>query len=193
MPGKENKYHLFRKWIRILHRDLSFFFAGVIILYAVSGFMLNHKKDFNSDYDITQKHYTIQGDFPKDKARFDKEYVISLLYELGEENNYTKHYFPRPGEMKVFIKGGSSLLVNTTTGEAYYESVKKRPVLSSLNRLHYNPNRNWTIFSDIFAFSLIIITLTGIFMIKGKKGLLGRGGIELLLGIFIPLAFILWG
>ena len=95
--------------------------------------------------------------------------------------------------MKVFIKGGSSLLVNTTTGEAYYESVKKRPVLSSLNRLHYNPSRNWTIFSDIFAFSLIIITLTGIFMVKGKKGLRGRGGIELLLGIFIPLAFILWG
>lgn len=93
--------------------------------------------------------------------------------------------------MKVFIKGGSSLTVNTETGEAYYESVKKRPILSSLNRLHYNPNRNWTIFSDIFAVSLIVITLTGLVMLKGRKGFWGRGGIEFAAGILIPLAFIL--
>ena len=76
-------------------------------------------------------------------------------------------------------------------GEAYYESVKKRPILSSLNRLHYNPNRNWTIFSDIFAVSLIVITLTGLVMLKGRKGFWGRGGIEFAAGILIPLAFIL--
>ncbi|NLZ94386.1 MAG: peptidase, partial [Bacteroidales bacterium] len=33
-----------RKWSRIIHRDLSFFFSGVIIIYAISGFVLNHKK-----------------------------------------------------------------------------------------------------------------------------------------------------
>jgi len=33
-----------------------------------------------------------------------------------------------------------------------------------------------------FAVSLIIITITGIFIIKGKEGILGRGGIELLAG-----------
>ena len=145
----------FRKWCHILHRDLSFFFAGVILIYAFSGIMLNHKRDFNSDYSITQKEYRIAGNFPK------------------------------------AIKGGSSLTVNTETGEAYYESVKKRPILSSFNRLHYNPNRNWTIFSDIFAVSLIVITLTGLVMLKGRKGFWGRGGIEFAAGILIPLAFIL--
>ena len=164
----------FRKWCHILHRDLSFFFAGVILIYAFSGIMLNHKRDFNSDYSITQK-----------------EYVLDLLDDLGERNNYTQHYFPKENTMKVFIKGGSSLTVNTETGEAYYESVKKRPILSSLNRLHYNPNRNWTIFSDIFAVSLIVITLTGLVMLKGRKGFWGRGGIEFAAGILIPLAFIL--
>ena len=167
----------FRKWCHILHRDLSFFFAGVILIYAFSGIMLNHKRDFNSDYSITQKEYRIAGNFPKAKADFSKAYVLDLLDDLGERNN--------------FIKGGSSLTVNTETGEAYYESVKKRPILSSLNRLHYNPNRNWTIFSDIFAVSLIVITLTGLVMLKGRKGFWGRGGIEFAAGILIPLAFIL--
>ena len=164
----------FRKWCHILHRDLSFFFAGVILIYAFSGIMLNHKRDFNSDYSITQKEYRIAGNFPKAKADFSKAYVLDLLDDLGERNNYTQHYFPKENTMK-----------------AYYESVKKRPILSSFNRLHYNPNRNWTIFSDIFAVSLIVITLTGLVMLKGRKGFWGRGGIEFAAGILIPLAFIL--
>lgn len=182
----------FRKVCRLLHRDLSFFFSGMILLYAFSGFMLNHKRDYNFDYDISQQQYQLEGSFPKEKDAFSQAYVLSLLEPLKEASNYTKHYFPADDQMKVFIKGGSSLVVNTVTGQAVYESVKKRPVLSALNRLHYNPNRNWTWFSDFFALVLIIITITGIIMIKGPKGIWGRGGIELLIGILIPLAFILW-
>jgi hypothetical protein len=56
-----------------------------------------------------------------------------------------------------------------------------------MTTLHYNPGKWWTWFADIFAVSLIIITLTGLVMLKGKHGLWGRGGIELLIGIAIPL------
>lgn len=91
-------------------------FAGVILIYAFSGIMLNHKRDFNSDYSITQKEYRIAGNFPKAKADFSKAYVLDLLDDLGERNNYTQHYFPKENTMKVFIKGGSSLTVNTETG-----------------------------------------------------------------------------
>lgn len=179
-----------RKWSRNIHRDLSFFFSGVILVYAVSGIAMNHKKDFNSDYIIRQENRQIPGEFPKSKTDFSKEYVLGLLQTIGEENNYTKHYFPGEQQMKVFIKGGSSLVVDMQTGQALYESVKKRPVLSALNRLHYNPGKWWTIFSDVFAVSLLIITFTGIVMLKGKKGLWGRGGIELIVGILIPIIFI---
>ena len=64
--------------------------------------------------------------------------------------------------------------------------------MSSLNRLHYNPNRYWTIFSDIFLASLVIIVLSGLIMVKGKHGLWGRGGIELIVGIAIPIVFIIF-
>lgn len=180
----------FRQICRLLHRDLSYFFSGVILIYAFSGFMLNHKKDFNSNYSITRKEYRAEGSFPKTQKEFTEEYVLQLLKPLGEDKNYTKHYFPSEGEMKAFIKGGSSLVVEMQTGKAVYESLKKRPVLSTLNRLHYNPNRNWTLFSDLFVLSLAIITLTGIIMVKGPKGLWGRGGVELIAGILIPLIFI---
>lgn len=179
-----------RKWSRNIHRDLSYFFAGVILIYAISGIALNHKKDFNADYSIKQVNLQIPGEFPKQQGEFTKEYVLTLLPSIHEEGNYTKHYFPSEGQMKVFIKGGSSLVVDINSGKALYESVKKRPVFSAMNRLHYNPGRWWTIFSDIFAVSLLVITVSGLIMVKGKKGLWGRGGIELIAGILIPLAFV---
>jgi hypothetical protein len=63
-------------------------------------------------------------------------------------------------------------------------------LISALTKLHYNPGRWWTHFADVFAVGLIIITVTGMVMLKGPKGLWGRGGIELAAGILIPLLFL---
>ena len=175
-----------RKWSRTIHRDLSYLFAGALLVYAVSGICLNHKKDFNSDYIIRLEKYAAPQPLPAVKDGWTKEYVLGLLAPLDEQASYTKHYFPDANTIKVFLKGGSSLVVDIHSGQGQYESVKKRPLFSSLNRLHYNPSRAWTWFSDVFAASLVLITLTGLVMVKGSKGLWGRGGLELLAGIAIP-------
>ena len=124
-----------RKWFRVIHRDLSFIFAGIIIVYAVSGIALNHKRDFNSDYRISRSEIMLKGDFPK-QEKVSKEETLALLEQVGEENAYMKHYYFGDQQMKVFLKGGSSLEVDMNTGKALYESVKKRPILSAFNRLH---------------------------------------------------------
>ncbi|MGV8963859.1 MAG: PepSY-associated TM helix domain-containing protein [Candidatus Saccharimonadaceae bacterium] len=178
-----------RKWSRVIHRDLSFFFAGVIIIYAISGFVLNHKKDFNSDFSINLHHFVIDGSYPLQKNYFTKDKVFAILKPYNETDKYTKHYFPNDTTMKLFLKGGSSLVVDLSNGNALLEQIKKRAFISQMNRLHYNPHKWWTIFSDIFAFSLIVITLTGLFITRGSKGLWGRGGIELIVGIIAPLIF----
>lgn len=183
--------NIIRKWFRIIHRDLSFFFSGVILVYAVSGILLNHKRDFNSEYSIRQHTFHLAGSLPLSAADFpEKRVKEELLRPYGEERNYTKHYTPDDNTLKVFLKGGSSMVVDLRTGNGLYEAVRKRPLFGNLNRLHYNPNRRWTLFSDIFAVSLIVITVTGLFMNRGKKGIIGRGGIELIIGILIPLLFI---
>ena len=93
--------------------------------------------------------------------------------------------------MKVFLKGGSNVFVNTQNGEAVYEKLERRFLLSDMVRLHYNPGRWWTTFSDVFAVCLILITLTGLVMVKGKKGFIGRGGILFIIGIVIPVLFLM--
>ena len=93
--------------------------------------------------------------------------------------------------MKVFLKGGSNLFVDTQTGDAVYEKLERRFLLSDMVKLHYNPGKWWTTFSDIFAVSLVLITLTGMVMVKGPKGFLGRGGILFIIGIVIPVLFLI--
>lgn len=185
-----NRGAVLRKWLRIIHRDLSYFFAGVICIYAVSGICLNHKRDFNSNITITRHSIAIAGEFPFVADSVNKEMIHEFVSQLPDSETYTRHSSVGENSLKMFFKGGSSLEIDMNEGSAMYEKVRKRPVFSSLNRLHYNPTRWWTWFSDIFAVSLLIITLTGLFMLTGPKGLKGRGGIEFLIGILIPLLFI---
>lgn len=181
----------FRKWCRNIHRELSFVFAGVVCIYAISGICLNHKRDFNSNITISRHEFTMQGAFPSEADSLSEDTLHGFIAQLPDTEAYTKHASVGENSVKIFFKGGSSLEVNMNDGAAEYEKIRKRKLLSSLNRLHYNPTRWWTWFSDIFAVCLLLITLTGLFMLKGPKGLIGRGGIEFIIGLLIPLMFIL--
>ena len=49
-----------RKWSRILHRDIGFFFIGTTLIYAISGIALNHLSDWNPNYSVENKNFTTQ-------------------------------------------------------------------------------------------------------------------------------------
>lgn len=178
-----------RRWCRVLHRDLSYFFAGMVLIYALSGIAMNHRDTFNPDYSVSRYRFELSAPFPvKDAfARTDAE---ALLERLGIGDGYVKHYFPDEHTLKIFLSGGSSLVTDIRSGEAVVERLTRRPVWSALTRLHYNPGSWWTTFADIFAGGLILITLTGLIIVNGPKGLRGRGGAELAAGILIPLLFL---
>lgn len=183
---------MLRKWCRLIHRDLSYFFSGVLIIYAVSGIALNHKDSFNAGFSVEKREYKVRYSLP-DPDKINESHVRNLLREINEENRYTKHYFPQAGTLKVFLKGGSNLAVDLPSGNAVYERVSRRPFFGAVSRLHYNPGKWWTVFSDIFAVSLLVIVLTGLFIVKGRRGIRGTGGIELLAGIAVPLLFLFFG
>lgn len=178
--------NLFRRYCRTVHTHLSFFFTGVILIYAVSGITMNHLKDFNPKYYITVNNYAENGIFPHSR-NFTKKEIIQLLKKIDEQNNYIKHFYPNSSTLKVFLKSGSTYVLNIQTGNVTYEGVKIRPVFYQFSYLHYNPGNWWIYFSDLFAACLILICISGILINKGKRGLFGIGGIELLAGILIPI------
>ena len=163
-----NKGATLRKWLHNIHRELSYLFAGVICVYAISGICLNHKRDFNSNITISRHELTLDGTFPASADSVSKETLHDLVAQLPDTETYTKHASVGENSVKVFFKGGSSLEIDMTDGTSRYEKIRRRPFFSSLNRLHYNPTRWWTWFSDIFAVCLLIITVTGLFMQIGR-------------------------
>jgi len=161
----------------------------MVTIYAVSGIAMNHRDTFNPDCSVERRTWRID-DAQRLEPGMSKEEVLQLLAPLGEESNYTKHYYPTAETLKVFLRGGSSLVADLRSRQVCYERLSRRPVLSALTRLHYNPGRWWTRFADLFAAGLLVITFTGLVMVKGGRGLRGRGGIELAAGIALPLLFL---
>ena len=178
-----------RKWSRILHRDIGFFFIGTTLIYGISGIALNHLSDWNANYVVEIKEFNTS--LSLENSSNIKRDILTLLDNIDNRKNYKKHYYPSSNKLKIFLKGGSSIVVNTISGYGRTEYLKRRPLIYEVNYLHYNPNRLWTWFSDAFCAALILFAITSLFMLKGKKGIWGRGGIYTLLGIIIPILF-LW-
>ncbi|MBD3257148.1 hypothetical protein GF377_01850 [candidate division GN15 bacterium] len=176
-----------RKWNNIFHRDLGYVFFGMTVIYALSGIALNHIADWNPNYVISHEEVRWTG------GQFDgavsKDEVLAFLSQYDEQDSYKHHYYPAPGVLKVFLQGGSVQL-DMNTGTGTIERIRKRPIFYEVNYLHYNPKRAWTWFSDIFCVGLITISITGLFVLKGRKGITGRGAWLTGLGIVLPLVFL---
>ena len=172
-----------RKFNLVTHRDVGFFFSGLILIYCVSGIALNHIDDWNPDFILNKTTILL-----KDIA-FPKKINTSFLKELGTkvgEKDYKVYDFPTSDQVKIYYED-ASLHVYLKDKKAIYEQVSKRAVFYQVNVLHRNSINGWKWFSDVFAFFLIVITLTGLFVIKGKNGIAGRGKWLILIGFIIPI------
>lgn len=178
-----------RKINQVFHRDLGYFFTGMIIIYALSGIALNHIKNWNPNYIInrTSAQLTIPDNFETNQ----RTSAIQMLENAGAEADYKNHYFPDKETLKIFAEGGGSVVVDMHTGYATIETIKKRPVFHEINFLHYNPGRLWLWFSDLFAVALILLAITGLFILKGKNGITRRGAWLTSAGLVIPLILLL--
>ena len=157
------------------------------IIYALSGIALNHIKDWNPSYIIDRNELIFTGNVQGSAIEIDK--AKQLLKDHNIEDAYKSHYFPTQNELTIFTKTGT-FAVDLLNNKATYETVTRRPIFFEVNFLHYNPGALWMWFSDIYAVGLIIISITGLFILKGKNGLKGRGGWLTGLGIVLPLIFL---
>jgi len=174
-----------RKWFRVIHRDFGYLFFGMTIIYSLSGIALNHLNDWNPNYIVTTYDFEIQN--PENiTADISKDEVKALLETFGDVSLYKNHYFPNSDVLKIFLDGGSAY-INLNSGQGLVERTVRRPVFREVNYLHYNPVKSWMWFSDVFAGALIILAITGLFLVRGKKGISGRGAWMTLLGIIIPI------
>jgi hypothetical protein len=179
-----------RRWNAAIHRDLGYFFVGMTLIYAISGIALNHLKDWNPN--TVQKITEVHWQKPLSEDTFNESVIQEILAAYEVEAPYNKHFIAQDGTVKTYLKGGTFLL-DLHTGQGRIEVVKKRFLFNELNFLHYNaPRRWWMWFSDAYAVGMVVLALSGLFILKGKKGLKWRGTVLGLAGLLLPLALFWW-
>jgi hypothetical protein len=175
-----------RRWLRVLHRDIGYLAVGLTIIFSVSGIAVNHIHDWNPNWSIEKETF----EFTPFTATGKTDAFAKIIRVLELEPERVERYFrPSPDEIHLFLEEGT-IEANYTLGKGYREIAKKRFLLFEFNRLHLNElNKTWRWISDLFALALIFLALSGLFIVKGKKGFVWRGLLLTAIGLLLPLAF----
>jgi hypothetical protein len=163
--------------------------VGLTLVYVVSGVAVNHLGDWNPSYSIERREVRV-GPMTGTDLAADRS-VRALLLRLGLAPAYRTTFRPDSGSLRVFLEDGVVDL-EFATGKATVEIVRRRAVLHAANFLHLNhPKKLWTWMADAYAVALGVLTVTGLFVLKGKTGITGRGAWLTAIGVAVPLVF-LW-
>ncbi len=176
-----------RKWNNILHRDLGYLAVGLTIIYSISGIAVNHIEDWNPNYRI--RHIPVKTTaFAEAPVQ---ELVAKVLTQMNIAEKPESYFRPSPEELHLFFKN-KTLKLNIAQGSGEWEVVEKRPILYEFNYLHLNHAKKWwTYFADLYALVLLFLAISGMFVLKGKNGLAGRGKWLTAIGIILPVIFLI--
>lgn len=166
-----------------VHRDIGYACASLILAYCLSGIAVNHIGDWNPDFFITKQ--TVSLPHPLAKEDITPERIVEFG-RLVDEDAYKIYDFPTADQVKIYYDN-ASLHLHFTTGHGFYEKVSRRPVLYHVNALHLNRLKGWKWVSDLFALVLMVLSLTGLFVLRGKYGLARRGRWLVLGGLLPPI------
>lgn len=207
------------KWRRTLialHRDLGFFAVGLTLVYAVSGIAVNHREDW--DYNYSRERATERIGSPAELLGVDRAadgltevgaaaaapgalartrqdaLVERISVVLGRKDRpYKVMWRGRDRLSLLFGKADEDIVdYRPSRGEVEHEVKRDRFLIRQLNFLHLNEGRKaWTWIGDGYAGVLIFLALSGSLIVKGRKGLKGRGGVYLGLGVLVPVVLYL--
>jgi hypothetical protein len=120
----------------------------------------------------------------------DQAIAAAVTARLGVTKSPTDVYRASREQLDIVLDG-RTIHVNPITGRVFDEGQEPRFLLRAANWLHLNRGKKaWRYFADGYAAALILLAFSGMFMLPGRRGLLGRGGIFVLLGVAIPVAYV---
>lgn len=172
-----------RKWNIILHRDIGYLAVGLTIIFAISGIAVNHVQDWNPNFSIEKNAFKINPDTSLTKDQ--QAYYVAKELNVGAP--IESIFRPSAEELHIFLEN-QKIEYNLITGHGIHEIVNERAVLHDFNFLHLNhPKKVWTYISDLYALALLFLAVSGMFVLKGKKGIAGRGKWLMSIGVLIPI------
>jgi hypothetical protein len=185
-PGKRSKLK-WRPWLRALHRDFGYIAVGLTLIYALSGLAVNHLADWDPNFENYEREYAVEAPLPTD----DDEEAARIVQEHAGVTGEPVDVYRVTDDLLEVTFDDRTLHVTLSSGRVFEEGQEPRFFLRAANWLHLNRGKKaWTWFADGYAVVLVFLATSGMFMIPGRKGLIGRGAVLVGLGIAIPLVYL---
>ena len=148
-----------------------------LLLFAITGFTLNHAADIEGSPVVTEKSAELppallaqlsaavpadaKAPLPKPVADWvEQTFPVKASNEAEWSADEVYLPAPRPG-------GDAWVAIDLTTGAATSE-VTSRGWISYLNDLHKGRNSGgeWSLFIDVFSFACLVFAITGLFLLQ---------------------------
>ncbi|MBY0574609.1 MAG: PepSY-associated TM helix domain-containing protein [Undibacterium sp.] len=172
-------------WLRHLHNwhwISSAICLIAMMLFAVTGFTLNHAGDIEARPKTSKKNGQVPENLRQqlsvEVAKRSQKGADTQLPDDAVQWLATQHRIDAAGKLaewtpeEIYVPlprpgGDAWLRVNLADGEFEYEKTE-RGVVAYLNDLHKgrNTGKAWSWFIDIFALACLIFCITGLFLLK---------------------------
>jgi hypothetical protein len=186
--ARAQRRFLWRPWLRAIHRDAGYFGVGLTLVYALSGLAVNHIADWDPSFTQISRTHQLPGPLPSDAKAADER----VRSALGIVETPREVYAAGDDALEI-VFDRRTLHVTPSTGKVLEEGQSPRLLLRVANWLHLNRGKKaWTYVADTYALVLLYLAISGLFMIPGRKGLLGRGALIAAFGAAIPIGYVVF-
>ncbi len=173
--------------VRNTHRDIAYFYLGLIIAFSFSGIFLNHRQDWHPRrYTYNSQEISLKKQVTKDEVN--DAFIASFTEEFGIKDPL-RRYSVDGSTLKISYTA-HDVQIDLTTGKGKIESYRTTPVLGQMTKLHVDTSKWWIYYSDVFGVAMLIIAFTGMFIQKGENSFQKRGWKLALAGLIFPLIFL---
>src|SRR5258708_9450781 len=136
------------------HRDIAYFYVGLIISFALSGIFLNHRQAWHPRrYTYEKKEITIPVGISKETIT--NEYISNFSKEQGIDD-LLRRYNVEENRLRISYES-HDVQIDLLTGKGKIESYRVTPLLGQMTQLHQDTNKWWVYYSDIFGIGVLTI------------------------------------
>jgi hypothetical protein len=172
-----------RPLLRALHRDVGYLAVGLTVVYALSGLAVNHVADWDPSFVSYERERRVPVPLPANDA-------AAARAVMAVDGPPREVYRASATQLEIGLDK-RALHVDTQTGRVVDEGQRPRFFLRAANWLHLNRGkRGWRWFADGYAVFLLLLSLSGLLMLPGRRGLGGRGAILASVGVLVPLVYL---
>lgn len=173
--------------VRNTHRNLAYFFLGLIIAFSLSGIFLNHRQTWHPRrYTYSSQEISTAVPIVADSIheRFIKKF--SAEHQIDDQ---VRRFNIEKGVLRISYVN-HDVQIDLSTGKGKLETYRTTPLLGQMTQLHQDTSKWWIYYSDIFGVAMLVIAITGMFIQKGDTSFSSRGWKLALLGLIFPLIFL---